>query len=307
MTTTSHTARALRRELEPLLRELFKKSEGEKYDVSAQQFGDTLIEIAVKYLPSDATAPKLREFYSSLRVQELVLARACAAGHERAWQDFMIRYREKLHEAALRITREDSKARELSGSIYADLYGTSSRAGERISKFSYYSGRGSLEGWLRTVIAQVHVNDYRGTRRNISLDEETEAGKQFATVAAQAPSISDSRLTGAIDEALAALSSEDRCILAYYFLDDLTLARIASLLRVHESTISRRLEKLVRLLRKDIILRMTRKGMSRRQAEEALESDVRDLVVDVRKQLTQDPSPAPFPNEKSVRALEGKE
>jgi RNA polymerase sigma-70 factor (ECF subfamily) len=90
--------------------------------------------------------------------------------------------------------------------------------------------------------------------------------------------------------------------LAYYFLDDLTLARIAAILRVHESTISRRLEKLVRQVRKDIVLCLTRKGMSRRQAEEALETDVRDLAIDIRKQLTQDSSSAPFSGKKIVRA-----
>jgi RNA polymerase sigma-70 factor (ECF subfamily) len=237
-------------------------------------------------------------------VEELVLARACASGHERAWEDFMIRYREKLHDAALRITKEDSKARELAGSMYADLYGTSSRDGVRVSKLSYYSGRGSLEGWLRTVMAQRQVNEYRSNRHTVSLEEETEAGKQFASAESPAASSSEPRLAEAIDEALGALTPEDRCILAYYFLDDLTLARIAAILQVHESTISRRLEKLVRQLRKDIVLRLTRKGLSRRQAEEALETDVRDLAIDIRKQLMQESSSAPFSGKKIVRAGE---
>jgi RNA polymerase sigma-70 factor, ECF subfamily len=307
MPARGHPASALMPELEPLLRELFEKSGGQKYDITRQQFGDILSAVAEKYLPADCALADLRALYSSLHVEELVLARACAAGHERAWEDFMIRYREKLHDTALRIAKEDSKARELAGSIYADLYGTSSRAGQRLSKFSYYSGRGSIEGWLRTVMAQRYVNEYRSNRRTVSLEEETEAGRQFATRAQPQPPASDRRLTEAIDEALAAISAEDRCILAFYFLDELTLARIASTLRVHESTISRRLEKLVRLIRKDIILRMTRKGMSRRQAEEALDIDVRDLGVDIRKQLTQDSPSSPFSGKKIVRAGEGQE
>jgi hypothetical protein len=67
------------------------------------------------------------------------------------------------------------------------------------------------------------------------------------------------------------------------------------------------LEKLVRTLRKDLILRLTRKGMSRRQAEEALETDVRDLAIDIRKQLTQDSSSPPFPNKKIMPAGERQE
>lgn len=302
MTTVDHSASSPRPELEGLVRELFEKSAAQKYGIAERQFGDMLSEIALKYLPPGASVSEVRTLYASLHVEELALARACALGQERAWEDFMIRYREKLHDAALRITKEDSKARELAGSIYADLYGTSLRDGERVSKLSYYSGRGSLEGWLRTVMAQRQVNEYRSSRHTISLEEETEAGRQFASAASPAAVSSEPRLTEAVDEALGTLSAEDRCILSYYFLDGLTLARIAAVLRVHESTISRRLEKLVRQLRKDIVLRLTRKGLSRRQAEEALETDVRDLAVDIRKQLTQDSSSAPFSGKKIVRA-----
>jgi hypothetical protein len=47
--------------------------------------------------------------------------------------------------------------------------------------------------------------------------------------------------------------------------------------------------------------------MSRRQAEEALETDVRDLAIDIRKQLTQDSSSTPFPNKKVMPAGERQE
>jgi RNA polymerase sigma-70 factor (ECF subfamily) len=302
MTTVDHSAPSLTAELRLFISDLFEKSAAQKYGISERQFTDILTQVAGKHLPADASRSEVRALYSSLHVDELVLARACALGHEQAWEDFMIRYREKLHDAALRITREDSKARELAGSMYSDLYGTSSSEGARVSKFSYYSGRGSLEGWLRTVMAQRHVNEYRSNRRTVSLEEETEAGKQFASTAFPAVPVSDKRLVDAIDEALGALPAEDRCVLAYYFLDDLTLARIAAILRVHESTISRRLEKLVRQVRKDIILRLTRKGLSRRQAEEALDTDVRDLAIDIRKQLTQDSASPPFSDKKIVRA-----
>ena len=55
------------------------------------------------------------------------------------------------------------------------FYGTTTarRAGFEVSLFT---GRGSLEGWLRTVLAQEFVNRYRRTRRLVSLDEEGEDG-----------------------------------------------------------------------------------------------------------------------------------
>jgi RNA polymerase sigma-70 factor (ECF subfamily) len=287
--------------------DLYESSAARKYALARNDFEQILVAIGEKYLPQDASESDVRSLYTTLRVEELVLARACAAGNEVAWQDFMIRYREKLHDAALAITREDSQARELAGSIYADLYGTSEREGQRVSKLSYYNGRGSLEGWLRTVLAQRHVNEYRGGRKNVSLDEEEEAGKQFIAAQSQPETHVDPRLNTATDAALGAISAEDRCILAYYFLDDLTLAKIASILGVHESTISRRIEKLVKTLRKDILGRLTRSGLSRRQAEEALDVDVRDLTVDIRRRLAQDSAAGAFSKEKVIRAGEGQD
>jgi RNA polymerase sigma-70 factor (ECF subfamily) len=85
----------------------------------------------------------------------------------------------------------------------------------------------------------------------------------------------------ATDGALGSLPAEDGFILACYFLDGRTLAEIARTLNVHESTISRRIEKLTSKLRKNIRDGLIRQGMNRRQAEEALQTDVRDLQVNV--------------------------
>src|SRR5947207_11979628 len=154
----------------------------------------------------------------------------------------MLRYREKLYDIAAYIAKESSAARELADSIYADLYGTSAREGKRISKLASYSGRGSLDGWLRTVLAQEYVNRYRRQRRLVSLDEESEEGTQYAATTV-APAIPlDTRLERATDDALRSLSAEDRFVLASYFLDQRTLAQVARTLSVHESTISRKVE-----------------------------------------------------------------
>ena len=66
-----------------------------------------------------------------------------------------------------------------------------------------------------------------------------------------------------------------------------TLAEIARMLSVHESTISRKLDKLAKSLRKQILAGLGRRGMSRRPAEEALEVDVRDLTLNLRDRLAQ--------------------
>ncbi len=279
-------------DLNTLLQDLYAKSPASAFGLTFGQFTIILEEIGTKHVATEARqkADIIRDFYASLRIDDLVLARACAAGNDKAWESFLSRFREKLYDIAGYVTKEGAAARELADSIYADLYGTKLRDGQRVSKLASYTGRGSLEGWLRTVIVQEYVNQFRRQRRLVSFEEEVEVGTQFASPAVT-PEIEvplDPRLGVATDEALAALSAEDQFVLASYYLDDKTLAEIARMLSVHESTISRKVDKLLKSLRKHILAGLGRRGMSRRQAEEALEVDVRDFRVNIRTRLTQE-------------------
>ena len=284
-----------------VLADLYAKSGCEKIGLARESFAAILCEVGSKYATPGTSESDIRALLLSLRVDELALARACAVGNNSAWEVFLTRYREKLYLCALRIAREDSAARELADTLYADLYGTNLRDGQRVSKLASYTGRGSLEGWLRTVLAQEFVNRYRRTKRLVSLDEESEEGVQFRAPDPEPVAAADQRLAQATDEALVALSSADRVVLSAYYLDGRTLAEIARMLGVHESTISRKVDKLAKSLRKQIVAALVRRDMSRRQAEEALEVDVRDLQVDIRRSLTQE-SPSTAFSEKRVEA-----
>lgn len=298
MSTTSQ-ATTVAPIVQELLAELYARSGAEKFALTRESFAAILREIGERYVTVATPEGEVRTLFISLRVEELALARACASGDNSAWEIFLTRYREKLYLAALGIAREDSAARDLADTLYADLYGTTTREGQRISKLASYTGRGSLEGWLRTVLSQEYVNRYRRTKRLVSLDEESDEGVQFRAPDPEQVASADSRLELATDEALAFLSGEDRTILSAYYLDDRTLADIARMLGVHESTISRRIDKLTKGLRKQILAGLVRRGMSRRQAEEALEVDVRDLQLDIRRKLAQESAPPAF-SEKRV-------
>ncbi len=292
---------AVRSVVHELLADLHAKSGCERIGLTRESFGDILCEVGSKHATATTSESEIRTFFLSLRIEELALARACVAGNDSAWEIFLTRFREKLYLSALRIAREDSAARELADTLYADLYGTNVRDGQRVCKLSSYTGRGSLEGWLRTVLSQEYVNRYRRTKRLVSLDEESEEGIQFRAPEPEPAPPADQRLAQATDEALALLSGEDRMVLSAYYLDGRTLAEIARMLGVHESTISRKLDKLAKSLRKQIVAALMRCGMSRRQAEEALEVDVRDLQMDIRRSLAQE-SPPPAFSEKRVEA-----
>ena len=176
----------------------YERSGAAAYGVSTEQFAAILDEILCKYLSQNsahdsarASAEQKADFCAGLRLEELALARACAAGNERAWQDFIARYRQKLHGMALHITRDGAHAAELADSLFADLYGVNARNGVRSSKLVFYTGRGSLEGWLRTVMAQEFINRYRKQKRTVSLEEQTEEGVQFRAAVPEPACASD--------------------------------------------------------------------------------------------------------------------
>ena len=273
---------------ESLSAQLHREAGAEKFGLTRQAFIGVLQEVANKYLPATASPAEVSDFLTRLRVEELALARGCALGSETAWEIFLTRYREKLYNAAHSIVQGDANARELADSLYADLYGTRTTDGRRISKLNSYTGRGSLEGWLRAVLAQEYVNRFRREQRLVSLEEQAEAGAQFEAETPDPTRVTDGRLREATDQALGSLAAEDRFILANYYLDGRRLAEIARLLGVHESTISRKLEKITAWTRKAILSGLMKRGMSRKEAEQTMEVEVTELSLDVRRRLMQE-------------------
>jgi RNA polymerase sigma-70 factor (ECF subfamily) len=271
-----------------LTAQLHQEAGAEKFGLTPQAFAGILQEVASKYLPATASPPEVLDFLTHQRIEDLALARACALGSETAWEIFLTRFREKLFSAAHSIVQGDTNARELADSLYADLYGTRTSDGRRISKLSSFTGRGSLEGWLRAVLAQEYVNRIRRDQRLVSMEEQAEAGAQFEAETPDPTQAVDARLREVTDQALGSLAAEDKFILANYYLDDRTLAEIARLLGVHESTISRKLEKITAATRKAILSGLMKRGMSRKEAEQTMEVEVSQLSVDVRRRLMQE-------------------
>lgn len=273
---------------------LYERSRAAELGFSREAFAEMLDGILRRFFPHGCSGSEREQFLLELRLEDLVLARGCAQGLEPAWDRFLLLYREKLYRAAAAIAGHESVARELADSLYADLFGTRVEHGQRRSKLESYGGRGSLEGWLRTVLAQEYVNRYRSQRRTVPFDEAMETPARGET--AKAVSVSEqARVAQVTDAALAGLSSEEQFLLAAYYLDSRTLAEIGRMLSMHESTVSRRIGKTISNLRKRIIKELCRGGMSKGAAEEILQMDVRDVGVDVRNRLAQERQGKSFP------------
>jgi RNA polymerase sigma-70 factor (ECF subfamily) len=170
---------------------------------------------------------------------------------------------------------------ELASALYSELFGLTEREGRRWSPLLRYSGRGSLMGWLRAILAQRRVNQYRKFGRETTLGEIEPA----AAVSEQLELERLEDLRVAMKMTLSEASAEERFLLSSYYLDQHTLHEMSRVLRVHEATISRKLRRATERLRKQLLRTLTARGLSRRAAEEALGTDPRDVDINLRKLL----------------------
>jgi RNA polymerase sigma-70 factor (ECF subfamily) len=276
-------------EVRRVLDQLWNSSSALAFEVEAEEFARLLLHVGRRYnfgySHEEAVSPREQaRFLEQLRADDLVLAYACAQGNNAAWERFLTLYRETLYQAAYSIAGSDSSGRELADSLYADLYGLRQKDGQRQSPLLSYHGRGSLAGWLRSVLAQRYVDHFRRHRRETSLDEQEEQPAPPGSGANPAWETSENwaLLRRAVEEALRRLSPEEGFLLASYYLDERTLRELAMLLNTHPSTISRRLERIRANLRKRILQALRRAGLDRRQAEETVQLDVRDLDLPVK-------------------------
>ena len=118
--------------VEDLASELYERGRAADFGIAPEDFFRTLQEILGKNLEASDEETAARELLASLRIDELCVARGCAAGDERAWEAFLLRYREPLYDMAHSIAKEDNIARELADNMFADLYGTNAAGGERV-------------------------------------------------------------------------------------------------------------------------------------------------------------------------------
>jgi RNA polymerase sigma-70 factor (ECF subfamily) len=267
--------------------EFWRAGDADSVDLRKDELAIVLLALGVKYnhglAPGvAATRAQVGAFWRSLQLKDLALAHACALGRSAAWQQFMARFREPLTQAAIGITGSVALGQELSDSLYAELFGVTERGEKRHSPLAYYSGRGSLMGFLRATLAQRNVDHHRRTSRETPITDRE-------LVAAPPASIPNPEVLQRIGESVTAvlrfLSPDERFLLSAWFLDRRTLLEISRILRVHEATVSRRVQRLTSRLRKEVLKHMQASGMSRAAATEALGTDPRDVDINIRSLL----------------------
>jgi RNA polymerase sigma factor (sigma-70 family) len=248
----------------------YRRSGGARWDVSAARFGEAVARSVAKRFGGagggkgivEPARDAVEAFVAGLHAEDLALACACADGHGGAWDHFVLTYRPELYRAARAIAGE-SDARELADSLYAELYGLSNADGQRRSLLSYYHGRSRLGTWLRSVLAQRHVDAVRARRRLTSLDDPDQGTPEPVAPVAVEPDMAERLRVAAacVSTALADLDGPSRLRLAYYYVHGLTLAQAGRLFGEHEATASRKLEKARAALRTLIESSLAAHGM----------------------------------------------
>jgi RNA polymerase sigma-70 factor, ECF subfamily len=285
------------------LRELLSRI-GRRYSVSDDEVISAVHASARKYLaetldqtsgnpgPTPESRKSVGEFLGSLNADDLCLAAACAKGDDVAWEDFFRDYRSYMVSVARTMTQDAGAAEQLADSTFAELYGLRESGGARVSKFSFYSGRGSLRGWLRAVVFQLSADHHRQSSRLVQTEEPEDMDRiAHAAEKPERRSTTDldyvreryrDAVVAALQRAIAELESRERLLLVYYYYDEMTLREIGHLFDVHEATISRWLAKVQKRVRKLVEKSLSRDHrFNRREVAEAIDLAAEQMDISI--------------------------
>ncbi|HYJ92666.1 MAG TPA: sigma-70 family RNA polymerase sigma factor [Pyrinomonadaceae bacterium] len=251
---------------------------------------------------SDVSTAEVSSFVDEIRADDLCLIIACEQNDEKAWEDLVDGFDSVVRSAARKIASNTEDADELASSIWAELYGLrQGEDGSRKSKLAYYSGRGSLAGWLRAIISQMAVDRFRKQSRLVQIEE----AREFENLAEESSNNSNNEhivshaenpeeiyseqqtaddVAEALQTAVASLEAEDRLILKMYYFDDLKLKDIAATFGYHEATASRKLVRVQNEIRKAVEKALkTRHGWSDGEVKKYLAETAAGLGISFEK------------------------
>lgn len=275
---------------------LYEKSGAQRWGVSSQRFAQALDQSAARRFPDGPPrdSQELQKYFDSLRLEDLGLACACADGNEAAWNEFVAQHASALSRSARAIVggRNESTAKELADSLYAELYGvgrgTNSHGPGRRPLFDYFHGRSALDTWLRAVLAQRYVDRIRDGSRHVPLDGDGESLPQRRPTIVPRDherATATVQLHEAMSAAVGELPPRDRLAVSLYYLRGKKLAEIGTILGEHESSVSRRLERTRQDLRKSVEKRLHAQGLSDAQIDLCFDCAEEDGPFDLSRSL----------------------
>ena len=255
----------------------------------------TVDKYLLKHDPN-AAAGEIGSFIDDLYADDLCLCIACQRGDQTAWSELVEGYGATVKSAARAASPNEEMAEDLAQSIWAELHGLKIREdGQPAGKLAYYSGAGSLGGWLRAVVGQLAVDRHRREARLVHPEEDAdfdrlagdgETQRVFHTAATPEDTLTQNLAGAAVEnalaDALADLKDEDRLLVKLYYFDGLRLREAGAVLGVHEATASRRLTRIHGEIRKQVEASLiSQHGWTHDEARRSLSQIAESLQMDV--------------------------
>lgn len=247
-------------------------------------------------------AAEIKTFIDELRADDLCLVLACERGDEAAWSELVRTQDKTVKAAAWKISPKAEDADDLASSIWAELYGLKhDKDGKLKSKLSYYSGRGSLGGWLRAIVSQLAVDQFRKQARLVQVEET----REFENLANESAEKSENAavishhdnpeeifgekamtrdVSRALNQAISELQADDKLLLKLYYYDELKLKEIAQMFGYHEATASRKVVRIQTEIRGSVEkLLKTQHGWSEEEVKRYLAETASKLGISLEK------------------------
>jgi RNA polymerase sigma-70 factor len=226
--------------------------------VELASFEEHLGCVAARYLGANRSADAELALVASLHTNDLLLSVACARGSNAGWQRFYVLYRKYLSDLSRHLLARHSDAEELSQTIWIDLF-LPDRSGQ--SRIASYDGRSSLATWLRVVVSNRVINERQ--RKGMAagnLDAIPEPADPGALQDVEANVCREryrDMILSAFEGASCRLEPQERLIVLLRYDQGLQLGEIARLFSVHQSTITRQLDRVVNRLRGDVVSQLS--------------------------------------------------
>jgi RNA polymerase sigma-70 factor, ECF subfamily len=224
--------------------------------LKVELFATQISGIAAKYYDENAPAPVIWSFLKGLHTDDLYLALACACHTEASWVRFDALYRKVFQDICRHLAPSGVDCTEFRETVWTDLF-FPDRTGR--SRIGSYDGRSSLPTWLRAVASNRMINEVQRKHWVKSIDPGMEPPDR-RTLREIELTLEMRRfepmIVDCLSQACRTMSRRERLIITYRFTQGLQLGQIAKILSVHQSTVTRQMDRLFRRLRDEVARRL---------------------------------------------------
>jgi RNA polymerase sigma-70 factor len=222
--------------------------------LNRNDFSSHIQAIVEKCLPPGANWDQKMRFAGQLHMDDLYLAAACSRHSEEGWRQFERLYQKYLNGLLWYLCSSRHVAAELVDNLLIDLF-LPDRTGR--SRISSYDGRSTIATWLRTIVVHRLINE---SQRKCNARQHAELVADLVDRSAchkVESAVKIKRYEVLLEDALRLASTrllpKEKLLLLWRFDEGYQLGEIARCLGVHQSTVTRGLERVVRKLREEVI------------------------------------------------------